>query len=82
MSREKHLLRSAIEAIGNTPVVELSRLTQNLDGRIVAKLEFLNPGYSKKDRIARQIIEDAENEGLLKPGQPVIELTSGNTGTG
>ncbi|MET4692203.1 PLP-dependent cysteine synthase family protein [Endozoicomonas lisbonensis] len=82
MSRETHLLSSAIETIGNTPLVELSRLTQNYNGRIVAKLEFLNPGYSKKDRIARQIIEDAENNGVLQPRQPVIELTSGNTGTG
>ncbi len=73
---------SAIEAIGNTPLVDLSRFTRNLDGRILAKLEYLNPGFSKKDRIARQIIEDAEAGGELKPGQTVVELTSGNTGTG
>ena len=48
----------------------------------MAKLEYLNPGFSKKDRIARQIIEDAEAQGLLAPGQTVVELTSGNTGTG
>jgi cysteine synthase A len=75
-------LSSVIEAIGNTPLVELSRLTGGLDGRILAKLDYLNPGLSKKDRIARQIIEDAESEGKLKPGQTVVELTSGNTGTG
>ncbi len=63
-------------------MVELSRLTAGLDGRILAKLEYLNPGYSKKDRIARQIIADAEAEGCLRPGQTVVELTSGNTGTG
>jgi cysteine synthase A len=62
--------------------VELSRITHGLDGRLLAKLEYLNPGGSKKDRIARQIIEDAEADGSLKPGQPVVELTSGNTGTG
>jgi cysteine synthase len=73
---------SIIEAIGDTPVVELSRLTRGLDGRILAKLEYLNPGFSKKDRIARQIIEDAESAGLLAPGGTVVELTSGNTGTG
>jgi cysteine synthase A len=73
---------SAIEAIGDTPVVELSRITRGLEGRILAKLEYLNPGFSKKDRIARQIIEDAESDGRLKPGQTVVELTSGNTGTG
>ena len=75
-------LKSAIEAIGNTPLVELSRLMNGKDGRILAKLENLNPGYSKKDRIARQIIEDAETSGALSPGQTVVELTSGNTGTG
>ena len=73
---------SAIEAIGETPLVELGRITRGLGGRILAKLEMLNPGFSKKDRIARQIIQDAEAEGLLAPGQTVVELTSGNTGTG
>jgi cysteine synthase A len=76
------LLPSAVEAIGNTPLVELSHLTRDLDGRILAKLEYLNPGFSKKDRIARQMIEDAEVAGDLQPGQTVVELTSGNTGTG
>ena len=76
------MLRSTIEAIGHTPLVELSRITKGIDGRIFAKLEFLNPGLSKKDRIARQIIEDAEANGTLRPGQTVVELTSGNTGTG
>ena len=75
-------LTSAIEAIGNTPLVELARITKNVNGRILAKLENLNPGYSKKDRIARQIIADAEASGELAPGQTVVELTSGNTGTG
>ena len=76
------LCPSVIQAIGETPLVELARVTRNLDGRILAKLENLNPGYSKKDRIARQIIEDAEAAGALAPGQTVVELTSGNTGTG
>ncbi len=78
----KGTLPSAADAIGNTPLVELSRLTKDIDGRILAKMDYLNPGYSKKDRIALQIIEDAESKGLLKPGQTVVELTSGNTGTG
>jgi cysteine synthase A len=73
---------SVIDTIGDTPVVELSRITRGLPGRILAKLEYLNPGFSKKDRIARQIIEDAEAAGQLLPGQTVVELTSGNTGTG
>ena len=82
MSRSNTILPSVIDAIGDTPLVELSRLTQGIDGRILAKLEYLNPGFSKKDRIARQIIADAETEGALRPGQTVVELTSGNTGTG
>ena len=82
MSREQQLLPSAIDAIGNTPLVDLSRLTRGEGGRILAKLEYLNPGLSKKDRIARQILQDAEASGTLRPGQPVIERTSGNTGTG
>src|SRR3954447_10147115 len=76
------MLPSAVEAIGRTPLAELSRLTGGLGGRILAKLEYMNPGLSKKDRIARQIIEDAEADGTLHPGQTVVELTSGNTGTG
>ena len=75
-------LSSAVEAIGDTPLVELSRLTRDLEGRVLAKLDYLNPGLSKKDRVARQIIEDAEADGVLRPGQTVVELTSGNTGTG
>ncbi len=82
MTRYDTLLASAVDAIGETPLVELARLTRGLDGRILAKLDYLNPGFSKKDRIARQMIEDAEADGLLRPGQTVVELTSGNTGTG
>ncbi len=76
------LLPSAVEAIGDTPLVELARVSRDAGGRVLAKLEYLNPGFSKKDRIARQIIEDAEASGELVPGRCVVELTSGNTGTG
>src|SRR5512135_1680163 len=76
------LLTSAVEAIGETPLVELARITKGMGGRLLAKLEYLSPGLSKKDRIARQIIEDAEADGSLRHGQTVVELTSGNTGTG
>ena len=76
------MLSSAVEAIGGTPLVELARLARGSGGRVLAKLEYLNPGFSKKDRIARQIVEDAEAAGNLRPGQTVVELTSGNTGTG
>ena len=82
MSVEPHLAASVLDTIGNTPLVELSRITESLDGAVFAKLEYLNPGYSKKDRIARQMIEDAEAAGELRPGDTVVELTSGNTGTG
>ena len=80
--RQDTFLHSVLGAIGNTPLVELSRLTRGLEGRILAKLEYLNPGFSKKDRIALQMIEEAEADGRLRPGQTVVELTSGNTGTG
>lgn len=82
MATLSDILPSAVEAIGNTPLIDLARITREYDGRILAKLEFLNPGFSKKDRIARQIIADAEASGELKPGRTVVELTSGNTGTG
>jgi len=85
MGRSDSICSSALDAIGDTPMVDLRRLVRNtrgVQGRILAKVEFLNPGYSKKDRIALQMIEEAESSGILKPGQTVIELTSGNTGTG
>ena len=72
------------EVIGQTPMVSLTRLIKiyGVTGNIYAKLENLNPGNSKKDRIALQIIEAAEKSGFLRKEQPVVELTSGNTGTG
>lgn len=76
------IFRDVAEAIGCTPLVRLDRLTADADGTILAKLEYLNPGLSKKDRVARQMVEDAYQSGALRPGQPVVELTSGNTGTG
>ena len=81
-SRHGTLLASVLDAIGNTPLIELSRVARGLHGRILAKLEYLNPGLSKKDRIALQMIEEAEAAGKLKPGQTVVELTSGSTATG
>jgi cysteine synthase A len=75
-------LPSVVDAIGLTPTVELSRIAAGSGGRVVAKLEYLNPGFSKKDRVAREIIDQAITSGDLRPGQTVVELTSGNTGTG
>jgi cysteine synthase A len=76
------LRASIVDVIGNTPLISLDRMTKGGNGRILAKLEYLNPGFSKKDRIARRIIEVARSNGTLHPGQTVVELTSGNTGTG
>ncbi len=75
---------SLLDVIGATPSVWLDRLVTNrgLEGRILAKLDYLNPGFSKKDRAAKGIIEMAEAERALHPGQTVVELTSGNMGTG
>ncbi|MHC4698837.1 MAG: pyridoxal-phosphate dependent enzyme [Planctomycetota bacterium] len=76
------VLSGADEAIGHTPLIELQRLCSDVDGTILAKCEFFSPGGSKKDRIARQMIDDAEARCLLSPGQTVVEVTSGNTGCG
>ena len=71
-----------IEAIGNTPIVRLNRVTKELDSNIYVKCEFMNPGGSIKDRIGWWLIEDAEKRGLLNPGGTIVESTSGNTGFG
>jgi len=76
------VMNSMLELIGSTPLVALDNITKGLEGRIFAKLEYWAPGLSKKDRVALQVIEDAVSSGRLKPGQPVVELTSGNMGTG
>jgi len=78
------ILSSVIEAMDSTPLVELSRIRDEIgyDGRILAKLDYLLPGFSKKDRAARHTIEAARASGVLSDGQTVVELTSGNMGTG
>ncbi|MCL2168727.1 MAG: cysteine synthase family protein [Defluviitaleaceae bacterium] len=77
-------ITSITQAIGKTPLLRLDMVKKHFgfEGNIFAKLEHLNPSSSKKDRIALGMIEMAERRGFLKPGQPVIEMTSGNTGTG
>src|SRR5213595_2260487 len=69
-----------VQAIGNTPLIELRRLTPKPGVRIWAKMESFNPTGSVKDRVARSLIEDAEEKGLIRPGQTILEPTSGNTG--
>jgi cysteine synthase A len=76
--------KSILELIGNTPLVEVSNIEKKygLEAKVVVKLEYLNPAGSVKDRIAKAMIEDAENRGVLKEGSVIIEPTSGNTGIG
>ncbi len=73
------LINSILDAVGNTPLMRLQRISS---GNVFAKAEFLNPGGSIKDRVAKYIIESAEKDGTLKPGMIIIEATSGNTGIG
>jgi cystathionine beta-synthase len=73
---------NVIDLVGNTPLVQLSKTTDGARGLILAKVEYLNPGGSVKDRIAVRMVEAAEREGLLEPGGTIVEPTSGNTGVG
>ena len=70
------------DLIGETPLVKLNNITNNIPGLILAKIESFNPGHSIKDRIGIRMIEDAEEKGLIKEGGTIIESTSGNTGMG
>src|SRR5690625_3332985 len=69
-----------LDAIGNTPIVRLNKITAGLTGTITGKVEYMNPGGSIKDRIAVKMIDAAEEQGILEPGGTIIERTSGNTG--
>jgi cystathionine beta-synthase len=71
-----------LQTIGDTPMVRMNKICKHIPAQILAKVEYFNPGHSTKDRMALQMIEDAEKEGKLKPGGTVIECTSGNTGMG
>ena len=74
------IFANVLEAVGNTPLIRLNRVTGGIPATICAKVEASNPGHSVKDRIGLAMIEDAERRGLLKPGGTIVEPTSGNTG--
>ena len=80
MKKNKNVVNNLLELVGNTPMVKIDNLTKDYPGTFLAKLESANPGHSSKDRIALHIVESAEKKGILKPGDTIIETTSGNTG--
>jgi len=80
MKQNIQVFDNVLQLIGNTPLIKLNRMTANFEGDFYAKVEAFNPGHSSKDRIALHIIEEAERQGILNPGDTIIETTSGNTG--
>lgn len=80
MKEEINAYNNILELIGNTPLIKLNKVTENIEGNFYAKVEAFNPGHSTKDRIALYIINEAERRGILNPGDTIIETTSGNTG--
>src|SRR5690606_20985968 len=80
MKEEIEARESILELIGNTPLVKLNRITNQIPGNFYAKLEAFNPGHSAKDRIDMHVITKAEALGILKPGSMIVDTTSGNTG--
>lgn len=80
MKKEIKAYNNVLELIGNTPLIKINKVTEGLIGNFYAKVEAFNPGHSTKDRIALHIIEQAEKNGILSPGDTIIETTSGNTG--
>lgn len=80
MKQKIEAIDNVLDLVGNTPLIKLNKITQGFKGDYYAKVEAFNPGHSSKDRIALHIIEQAESKGILKPGDTIIETTSGNTG--
>ncbi|UPS91150.1 PLP-dependent cysteine synthase family protein [Bizionia sp. M204] len=80
MGHKNQVYNSVLDLIGSTPLIKLNTITAPFNGNYFAKVEAFNPGHSSKDRIALYIIEQAEKQGILKPGDTIIETTSGNTG--
>jgi cystathionine beta-synthase len=80
MKKNIQVFDNVLQLIGNTPLIKLNKMTSDFDGDFYAKVEAFNPGHSSKDRVALHIIEEAERQGILTPGDTIIETTSGNTG--
>ncbi|WP_040249278.1 PLP-dependent cysteine synthase family protein [Psychroserpens mesophilus] len=80
MKQDKQVFDNVLQLIGKTPLIKLNKMTSGFEGDFFAKVEAFNPGHSSKDRIALHIIEEAERQGILTPGDTIIETTSGNTG--
>lgn len=80
MKKNIQVFDNVLQLIGNTPLIKLNKMTADYKGEFYAKVEAFNPGHSSKDRIALHIIEEAERQGILSPGDTIIETTSGNTG--
>ncbi|WP_339844980.1 pyridoxal-phosphate dependent enzyme [Dokdonia sp. Asnod1-B02] len=80
MNKDLNVYDNVLQLVGNTPLIKLNKITEGFEGQFYAKVEAFNPGHSSKDRIALHIIEEAERTGVLKPGDTIIETTSGNTG--
>ncbi len=80
MKKSKHVYDNVLQLIGSTPLIKLNKVTKGFEGNFFAKVEAFNPGHSSKDRIALHIIEEAERQTILTPGDTIIETTSGNTG--
>ena len=80
MKYKNQVFDNVLDLVGNTPLIKLNNMTSDFKGRYFAKVEAFNPGHSSKDRIALYIIEEAEKKGIIKPGDTIIETTSGNTG--
>ncbi|AJR04305.1 PLP-dependent cysteine synthase family protein [Siansivirga zeaxanthinifaciens] len=80
MKHRNQVFDNVLDLIGKTPLIKLNKIVSNFKGNFYAKVECFNPGHSSKDRIALHIIEQAEKQGILKPGDTIIETTSGNTG--
>lgn len=78
----KKVFNNILETIGNTPLIRMNKIAEDIPAQVFAKVEYFNPGHSVKDRMALKMVEDAEKDGRLKPGGTIIECTSGNTGMG